>query len=193
MVNAQPICFTADPFATDARRGVTRLLNGQHRLYGVIEANTAIEVPVAVGIAESAFATYDTHARRSVFTAGGPQADLRVLAGAARFQWRVDQGLRPNDRAVPSASEIKETLARVATVLDHVENRRKRLINGQMVGNGVKFATSRMVKLGADWIPVTISADTDALADASGWRAGRVRRTARHRTDWHIPTSPLAG
>lgn len=128
MVNAQPICFTADPFATDARRGVTRLLNGQHRLYGVIEANTAIEVPVAVGIAESAFATYDTHARRSVFTAGGPQADLRVLAGAARFQWRVDQGLRPNDRAVPSASEIKETLERHAGLADWFPESRKRQV-----------------------------------------------------------------
>ncbi len=68
--------------------------------------------------------------------------------------------------------EIKETLARAATVLDHVENRRKRLINGQMAGNGVKFATSRIVKLGKDWIPVTISQGTDALADASGWTPG---------------------
>lgn len=110
MVNAQPICFTSDPFDPEARRGGTRLLNGQHRLHGVVEANMPIEVPVAAGIAESAFATYDTHARRSVFSNGMPQADLRVIAGAARFQWRVDQGLRPNDRAIPSASELKETL-----------------------------------------------------------------------------------
>jgi len=128
MVNAQPICFTADPFAADARRGTTRLLNGQHRLYGVIEANTAIEVPVATGIAEAAFATYDTHARRSVYSSGGPQADLRVLAGAARFQWRVDQGLRPNDRAVPSASEIKETLERHPGLADWFAESRKRQV-----------------------------------------------------------------
>ncbi len=68
---------------------------------------------------------------------------------------------------------IKETMARVATVLDHVENRRKRLINGQMTGNGVKFATSRIVKLGKDWLPVTISEATDALADACGWVPGQ--------------------
>lgn len=128
MVNAQPICFTADPFSADARRGVTRLLNGQHRLYGVIEADTAIEVPVATGIAESAFATYDTHARRSVIATGGPQADLRVLAGAARFQWRVDQGLRPNDRAVPSASEIKDTLERHPGLADWFPESRKRQV-----------------------------------------------------------------
>ncbi|WP_421695302.1 acetyl-CoA carboxylase biotin carboxylase subunit [Aestuariivirga sp.] len=69
--------------------------------------------------------------------------------------------------------EIKETLARAATILDHVENRRKRLINGQMTGNGVTFATSRIVKLGGDWIPVTISRDTDAVADACGWVPGQ--------------------
>lgn len=128
MVNAQPICFTADPFGPDARRGNTRLLNGQHRLYGVIEANTAIEVPVATGIADAAFATYDTHARRSVFSSGGPQADLRVLAGAARFQWRVDQGLRPNDRAVPSASEIKDTLERHPGLAEWFPESRKRQV-----------------------------------------------------------------
>ena len=69
--------------------------------------------------------------------------------------------------------EITETLARVATVLDHVENRRKRLINGQMLGNGVTFATSRIVKLGKAFIPVTISKDTDALADSCGWIPGQ--------------------
>lgn len=128
MVNAQPICFTSDPFKTDARRGNTRLLNGQHRLYGIMAANTAVEVPVASGIAEAAFATYDTHARKTLFAAGGPQSDLRVLAGAARFQWRVDQGLRPNDRAVPSSSEIKETLERHPGLATWFPESRKRQI-----------------------------------------------------------------
>jgi len=128
MVNAQPICFTSDPFAPKARRGETRLLNGQHRLYGVIEADMSIEVPVASGIAESAFATYDTHARRAVFSSGGPQSDLRVLAGAARFQWRVDEGLHPHDRAVPSASEIKETLERHPGLADWFPESRKRQV-----------------------------------------------------------------
>jgi propionyl-CoA carboxylase alpha chain len=68
--------------------------------------------------------------------------------------------------------EIKETLAGVAAVLDHIENRRKRLINGQMTGNGVHFTSSRMVKLGKDWVPVTTSPETDALADAAGWTPG---------------------
>jgi propionyl-CoA carboxylase alpha chain len=68
---------------------------------------------------------------------------------------------------------IKTNLATVATLLDHVENRRKRLINGQMMGNGVQFATARIVKLGKDYVPVTVSADTERLADACGWVPGQ--------------------
>ena len=75
-------------------------------------------------------------------------------------------------------AEIRETLARVASLLDHIENRRKRLINGQMSGNGVKFATSRIVKLGREWVPVTVSAETDAFADQSGWVPGQPVFTA---------------
>ncbi|MFN4142016.1 acetyl-CoA carboxylase biotin carboxylase subunit [Aestuariivirga sp.] len=67
---------------------------------------------------------------------------------------------------------IKETLAKVATVLDHVENRRKRLINGQMAGKPVAFSTARIVKLGQEWLPVTVSPETDALADRCGWAPG---------------------
>lgn len=128
MVNAQPICFTSDPFDPAARRGTNRLLNGQHRLHGVVEAGLPIEVPVATGIAESAFATYDTHARRAVFSQGMPQADQRVIAGAARFQWRVDQGLRPNDRAIPSASELKATLESHPGLAEWFPESRKRQV-----------------------------------------------------------------
>ncbi|MFM8745921.1 MAG: acetyl-CoA carboxylase biotin carboxylase subunit [Aestuariivirga sp.] len=67
---------------------------------------------------------------------------------------------------------VRQTLARVATVLDHIENRRKRRINGQMTGNGVAFATARIVRLGPDWLPVEVTAATDALADACGWTPG---------------------
>jgi propionyl-CoA carboxylase alpha chain len=70
-------------------------------------------------------------------------------------------------------ASITATLAEVAMLLDHIENRRKRLINGQMIGNGVKFATRRIVKLGKQWLPVAISEETDALADACGWTPGQ--------------------
>jgi propionyl-CoA carboxylase alpha chain len=70
--------------------------------------------------------------------------------------------------------EVIAVLAEVATVLDHIENRRKRQINGQMNGNGVKFATQRVVKLGADWFPVVISQAIDVLANDCGWMPGNL-------------------
>jgi propionyl-CoA carboxylase alpha chain len=66
----------------------------------------------------------------------------------------------------------------VATVVDHIDNRRRRRINGQMHGNGVAFATARVVRLGEEWVPVTVGPATDALADASGWVPGQPVFTA---------------
>ncbi|MGL4591210.1 MAG: acetyl-CoA carboxylase biotin carboxylase subunit [Aestuariivirga sp.] len=68
--------------------------------------------------------------------------------------------------------EIAKTLAEVAMVLDHVENRRKRKVTGQMNGGKVNFARNRVVKLGSDYIGVEVTEDTDALADACGWVPG---------------------
>jgi propionyl-CoA carboxylase alpha chain len=72
-----------------------------------------------------------------------------------------------------AAPAITSTLAQVAALLDHIENRRKRRISGQMNGNGVKFAIDRVVKLGPDWLPVTISEASDQLAESCGWTPGQ--------------------
>ena len=69
--------------------------------------------------------------------------------------------------------EITATLAEVAMILDHIENRRKRLINGQMTNHGVNFAVERIVSLGKAWIPVNVTEETGALADACGWVPGQ--------------------
>ena len=71
-----------------------------------------------------------------------------------------------------SPTEITATLAEVAMVLDHIENRRKRQINGQMNGHGVSFRAERIVKLGKAWHPVSVTEETGALADACGWVPG---------------------
>jgi propionyl-CoA carboxylase alpha chain len=42
-----------------------------------------------------------------------------------------------------------------------------------MHGNGVHFATARIVKLGMDYVPVTISPETGLLADRCGWVPGQ--------------------
>jgi propionyl-CoA carboxylase alpha chain len=64
-------------------------------------------------------------------------------------------------------SAAKARLAAVATAIDHGENRRKRRISGQMTGREVRFSAKRVVKLGADWLPVEIAADDGRLVTVS--------------------------
>lgn len=107
MLNAQPICFTADP--NNPPKGVTpRLLNGQHRLHGIIAADMPVEIPIAVGIPEEAFATYDIHAKRSSIEPGRNRVDARVVSAAARLQWKEDNGyqLIGGKEGSPTASEL---------------------------------------------------------------------------------------
>ena len=68
--------------------------------------------------------------------------------------------------------DIAATLAEVAIVLDHIDNRRKRKVTGQMTGHCVKPASNRVVTLGKDWRKVQVTGDTDAVADACGWVPG---------------------
>jgi propionyl-CoA carboxylase alpha chain len=68
--------------------------------------------------------------------------------------------------------EVSATLAKVATVLDHIDNRRKRQIGGQMSDHNVQFAMKREVRLGKAWHAVEVNAETDAIADRCGWLPG---------------------
>lgn len=109
MMNAQPICFTADP--NNPPKGVTpRLLNGQHRLHAIIAADLPVEIPIAVGIPEEAFATYDIHAKRSSVEPGRNRVDTRVVSAAARLQWKEDNGyqLIGGKEGSPTASELMD-------------------------------------------------------------------------------------
>ena len=118
MVNAQPICFTANPFAASTDGERPRLLNGQHRLHAIIKAGEPIEVPIAINIPDEAFATFDNHAKRTV-RASGAKIDVRVLASAAKLQWREDNGYPLTTNRIdepgaprvpsPSATDIVET------------------------------------------------------------------------------------
>lgn len=104
MFNAQPICFSTEG----------RLLNGQHRLLACVEADQPIDVAVARGIQNQAFATYDIHAKKTVPSGMSIEsADMRVIAAAAKIQWRADEGLSISDtRTKPTSSELAETIQR---------------------------------------------------------------------------------
>jgi propionyl-CoA carboxylase alpha chain len=67
---------------------------------------------------------------------------------------------------------LSATLSQVATVLDHIENRRKRQINLQIAGHVGRHALQRVVKLGHEWHETEVTAETDADADQSGWVPG---------------------
>jgi propionyl-CoA carboxylase alpha chain len=61
----------------------------------------------------------------------------------------------------PLTPGIAATLARVAVVLDRIESRHK-----------PRPAAQRMVRLGSEWFEETVTEETDALADRSGWIPG---------------------
>ncbi len=69
-------------------------------------------------------------------------------------------------------AEVSATLSQVATVLDHIENRRKRKINTQMNGHVARHAMQRAVRLGKEWHEVTVTAETGYIADQCGWAPG---------------------
>lgn len=64
------------------------VLDGQHRLWAIIEAKTPVETIVVRGIEEDAFATIDTI--RSMRSGG----DVLALKGAERFRNQLSEGLK---------------------------------------------------------------------------------------------------
>lgn len=110
MLNAQPICFTGDPDAKDAKEKGVRLLNGQHRLHGCIEADMPIDSPIAKNIPEAAFATFDAHTKKMRIRSG-TDADDRVLIASARLQWKEDNGVEIFSTGIsPTSSQVLDTI-----------------------------------------------------------------------------------
>ena len=108
-VNAQPICFAGNLSDPDT----AILLNGQHRLSACVEADVPIDVPVAFNVPSEAFSTYDIHRKRLHLPdkkRSSAKVDDRVLAAAARFQWRYDQGIPVSARVNPSTTELVQTM-----------------------------------------------------------------------------------
>jgi hypothetical protein len=102
MFNAQPICFSASG----------RLLNGQHRLSAVLEADQEIEVLVMRGLPEAAFPTYDKQAKKApaldeMFEDFGDKA---LISATAVLLWRRELCPVDEPHARPTASEIRDVI-----------------------------------------------------------------------------------
>lgn len=65
-----------------------------------------------------------------------------------------------------------EQLAKVAALLDHMDNARKRRISGQMNGRDVRFSKLRQVFLGGHWHTVEIDETYEREASVCGWKTG---------------------
>lgn len=115
MDNAQAICFAGNPLDPSSSDYI-RLLNGQHRLAAVVEADTPIEVRIATNVPASMFKTYDIQSKRSTSSAlplkdEDRSGDARIFEAAAKFQYRHDLGYRETAKSItPSTSEIKDVL-----------------------------------------------------------------------------------
>jgi len=102
MFNAQPICFS--------RSG--RLLNGQHRLSAVLDADQPIEVMVMRGLPEEAFETYDKQAKKApaVEEMFDDFGDKALVSATAVLLWKRE--LRPPGQpsASPTATEVRDVI-----------------------------------------------------------------------------------
>lgn len=108
--NGQPVCFS--------RSGL--LINGQHRLLAVIEANGRIEVPVIHGLPEEAHATYDTQPRRGIGADDtvGSFGDQALAIAMANLLWRFEYKTEAIRSKRASTTEIHEILNRYPRLLE---------------------------------------------------------------------------
>jgi hypothetical protein len=102
MLNYKGICFAEDG----------HLLNGQHRLRAVIEANSPIEALVLRNIDARAYETYDIQAKREVDIRDLVEArefELKQVKAAAVLVWKDRHKDLPYG-AKPTANEIRQLI-----------------------------------------------------------------------------------
>lgn len=108
-----------------------RLLDGQHRLWAVIEADVAVDFTVVLGLEPEAMATVDTGVARSfsdVLGIGGT-LNTRYVAAITRVIWQFETGKWAG--YTPSHFDLGATLSRFPEVIgwanDHRGERMLRL------------------------------------------------------------------
>lgn len=93
--------------------GQGALIDGQHRLLAVIEANTSIEMLVIRGLADDTQQTVDVGAKRNLgdFLSLAGEENSHNLAAAVRYSWYLDNFNTPKQFGVnPSVLELSAWL-----------------------------------------------------------------------------------
>jgi propionyl-CoA carboxylase alpha chain len=104
---------------------------------------------------------------------------LAAIMGNARWQSGalstgfIDEEFPGGFKGIAVDAVMAARFVYVACLLDHIENRRKRKISGQMNGRAVHFSTTREVKLGSAWHKIDVTAATDRMADECVWSPGQ--------------------
>ncbi len=73
--------------------------------------------------------------------------------------------------------DLKSILSAVAVAADNIENRRKRRIGGQINGKTVTLSPERVVRLGNDWLRVTIVSGDEKMVTLNNGKECLVRST----------------
>ncbi len=103
------------------------LIDGQHRLYAVIESNTRITCAVAFGCPPSAIYTIDTGAKprsfKDLLEINGNAENTQAVAAAIRLLYYYRKRLNPMSekyRITPTMRELADIYEKNPTILDSV-------------------------------------------------------------------------
>ena len=139
------------------------ILDGQHRLWAIIEAKIAVETIIIRGIARDAFATIDTvRAPRSggdTLSLLGVSRHRNIVSGAVAWYIRHKRGVLDTYRAPQNRvenSDIEDTFDRNRNIVKAVEQamRIRRLANPSVIGFVYYVAANRNPALAARMIAV---------------------------------------
>jgi propionyl-CoA carboxylase alpha chain len=82
--------------------------------------------------------------------------------------------------------EVRDALIAIAASMDHLSNQRRRAITQQMHGEKVRFAETRIVELGDEWVKVTVAGGPDGpmTVTLGGKRTGEKQRRIELESSW---------
>lgn len=118
-----------------------QLVDGQHRLWAIIEAGTAVDMAVTTGVEPKAFTVFDIGAKRTLADSlNAPQKTIEVCARICRFM----------KGSGPTPADVAPYLAKFGSATDQLHERVSEMRRGVSVASIRAGAVIRMVQRPAD-------------------------------------------